>query len=91
MSDRENDATDDALPVVEVPMSRLSPEALAGLIEEFVTRDGTDYGAQENTLAQKRDAVFRQLERGEVVIVFEAESESCNIITKESLARLNQR
>lgn len=30
-----------------VPWDQLSAEALRGLIEEFVTRDGTDYGEVE--------------------------------------------
>ncbi len=29
---------------VELSPDDLSPEALRGLVEEFVTRDGTDYG-----------------------------------------------
>jgi len=69
---------------VEIPASRLSREALDGLIEEFVTRDGTDYGLQEHTLEQKKSAVARQLDRGEVVIVFDPESETCNIIPKDA-------
>lgn len=68
--------------LVEIPMNRLSREALDGLIEEFVTRDGTDYGLQEQTLEQKKIAVIRQLERGEIAIVFDSESETCNIIVK---------
>ena len=47
---------------LEIPASRLSRDALDGLIEEFVTRDGTDYGAQEHTLEQKKNAVVRQLD-----------------------------
>jgi uncharacterized protein len=70
---------------VEVPASRLSRKALDGLIEEFVTRDGTDYGEQEQTLEQKKSAVARQLDRGEVVIVFDPESETCNLIRKEAI------
>jgi uncharacterized protein YheU (UPF0270 family) len=69
---------------VEIPPSRLSREALDGLIEEFVTREGTDYGEQEHTLEQKKRAVARQLDRGEVVIVFDPESETCNIIPKNA-------
>ena len=68
---------------VEIPVERLSHEALDGLIEEFVTRDGTDYGSQEPTLAQKKIAVARQLDRGEIVIVFDAQSETCNIVPKD--------
>lgn len=65
-------------------MKRISREALDGLIEEFVTRDGTDYGVQEYTLEEKKGAVVRQLDRGEVMIVFDSESETCNIILKEA-------
>lgn len=77
-------AADQASERVEIPASRLSRDALDGLIEEFVTRDGTDYGEQEYTLEEKKNAVARQLERGEVVIVFDPESETCNIIPKNA-------
>ena len=49
---------------VEIPAETLSRQALDGLIEEFVTRDGTDYGAEERTLDDKKSAVARQLDRG---------------------------
>lgn len=70
---------------VEVPSSSLSPEALNGVVEEFVTREGTDYGHGDHSLAQKMQSVFRQLERGEVAIVFDPESQSCNILTREAI------
>ena len=59
---------------VQIHAQALSPEALEGLIEEFVTRDGTDYGLEERTLDDKKAAVRRQLDRGEVVIVFDPET-----------------
>ena len=68
---------------MQIPIERLSPEALDGLIEEFVTRDGTDYGLKEQTTEEKKSAVIRQLQRGEVVVVFDQESESCNIVTRD--------
>ena len=68
---------------LEIPIERLSPEALDGLIEEFVTRGGTDYDLREQTLEEKKRAIVRQLERGEVVVVFDAESESCTIVLKD--------
>jgi uncharacterized protein YheU (UPF0270 family) len=64
---------------VEVPVSALSIDALRALVEEFVTRDGTDYGAIERDLDSKVAAVLRQLERGEVRIVFDPESETITI------------
>ncbi|MFO1388064.1 YheU family protein [Cellvibrio sp.] len=65
-----------------IPHQQLSSEALQGLIEEFITREGTDYGAVEVSLAQKLDQVKRQLDRGNVVIVFDPASESVSILTK---------
>jgi uncharacterized protein YheU (UPF0270 family) len=63
-----------------VPAKALSPDALRGLVEEFVTRDGTDYGTRERTLEEKVRDVLRQLERGEARIVFDPASRSVNIV-----------
>ena len=65
---------------VEVPFSDLAPETLRNLAEEFVTRDGTDYGAVEKTLDQKVAGLMRELETGEAKIYFEAESGTVNIV-----------
>ena len=69
---------------VEIPRESLSPDALRGLIEEFVTRDGTDYGSVERTLEEKVAAVERQLASGEVRIFFEPESESVTLLPVEA-------
>jgi uncharacterized protein len=71
---------------VEVPHGALSAEALRGVIEEFVTRAGTDYGTQERTIEEKITDVTRQLERGEVVIVLDAETATTNIIAAGACA-----
>lgn len=64
-----------------IPHQTLSADALQGMVEEFVTRSGTDYGADEASLAEKVQAVMRQLEKGEAVIVFDPAFETCNITT----------
>lgn len=51
-----------------------------------MTREGTDYGLYEVSLATKVEQVRRQLERGQVVIVFDPLSESVSILTREELA-----
>lgn len=63
----------------------LSAESLRGLVEEFVSRDGTDYGRLEKSLDQKVDAVMRQLERGEVSIVFDRDEERANLVSSREL------
>jgi uncharacterized protein len=67
---------------VEVPHTELAPDVLRRLVEEFVTRDGTDYGAVERTLAQKVAAVMRQLAAGEAAIVVDAERERIDIVDR---------
>lgn len=62
-----------------VPWHSLSADALNGVIEEFVTREGTDYGFHEVSLAEKCAAVQRQIEQGEAVIIFNDEDHTCSI------------
>jgi uncharacterized protein YheU (UPF0270 family) len=71
-----------------IPIERLSVDALEGLIDEFVTREGTDYGLETHSFDSKRMAVRKQLESGDVVIVFDVESESCNLIRRIDLPRV---
>ena len=62
-----------------IPHQMLSPDALRGVIEAFVTREGTDYGAQEVPLETKVMQVRQQLEAGTAVIVFDEDTESCTL------------
>lgn len=68
---------------VEVPHGMLAPETLDTLIREFVMREGTDYGAVEASLERKVNDIQRQLERGELVIVFDLASETGSIVPKK--------
>ena len=80
-------ADDDERRGAEIPADQLSPEALRGLAEEFVTRDGTDYGAVERSVEEKIEAVLAQLRSGEARVVFDPESESANIVLGRDLAK----
>ncbi len=68
-------------PVV-VPWQDLAADTLEAMVEEFVTRDGTDYGEQEASLASKVSQVKRSLELGEYLIVYFPADQSVNIISK---------
>jgi len=65
---------------VEVPFDQLEPETLRRLAEEFVTRDGTDYGRIEKSLEEKVTRLLHQLQQGKAKIYFEAETQSINIV-----------
>jgi hypothetical protein len=62
-----------------IPHRQLSPEALSGLIEEFVTRDGTDSGYTRGSLVESVSMVRRQLDAGQAVIVYDNRTNTCNI------------
>ena len=67
--------------------AQLSPQALRGLVEEFVTRDGTDYGAVERSVEDKIARVEAQLASGEVCIVFDPQTESANLVLARDLGK----
>jgi len=71
-----------------IPHGRLTVEALRGVIEEFVTREGTDYGGVSVRLASKVQQVRGQLDRGEAFLVYDADTSSCNIIPAPTGDRL---
>lgn len=71
-----------------VPANFLSADALSGLIEEFVTRDGTDYGEVEVSLAERVEQVRQQIERGEALILFDSATETTTIIPAADLAKV---
>ncbi|MFT5446636.1 MAG: hypothetical protein ACI9DC_001806 [Gammaproteobacteria bacterium] len=73
---------------IQIPQDTISTDALDGLIEEFVTRDGTDYGFEERSLREKKSAVMTQISRGDAVIVFDSDTETCNIVLKTEVAGL---
>ena len=70
---------------MRIPHKKLNPLTLQSLIEEFVTRDGTDYGEHEASLETRVAMVREQLERGAVVIWFDPDTESCTLLTREQL------
>jgi uncharacterized protein YheU (UPF0270 family) len=70
-----------------IPHEKLSPQALRGLIEEVVTRDGTDNGYVQATLERNVAMVMAQLRRKEVVVVYDAATRTANIVPTQYLTR----
>ncbi|MCC5887153.1 MAG: YheU family protein [Gammaproteobacteria bacterium] len=64
---------------MEIPSNQLSPDALRGIIEEFVTREGTEYGSSEVPLETKIAQVAAQIRRGDVVIDFDPTTDSVDL------------
>lgn len=69
-----------------VPWQAVQPETLDNLIEEYVTRDGTDYGEQEISLSRRVEQIRAKLQSGEAVLLFSESTGLCNIVAKDSLS-----
>jgi uncharacterized protein YheU (UPF0270 family) len=73
--------------VIEIPAERLNAEIMTAIIEEFILREGTDYGAQEVDFASKISQVKALLEAGEVTITFDPKTENCTLLTRQQFRR----
>ena len=69
---------------MKIPYAELSQEALLGVIDAFILREGTDYGHEEITIDQKRSRVLSMLQSGEAEIVFYQESDHIDIVLVKS-------
>ncbi len=62
-----------------VPWQKLKTETLHALVEAFVLREGTDYGEREASMDTKIDHVMKRLNSNEVAVVFDPETETCDL------------
>ena len=69
--------------LIEIPWQELQSSTLQNLVEEYVTRDGTDYGETEVPVQMKVEQVIAGIKQKRYVIVFDPEMESAQIITGE--------
>ena len=63
-----------------IPVNKLSSHALKGVIEEFISRNGTDYGAIEASLETSFTQVKSKLKDGSAVLVFDDQTETTGIL-----------
>ena len=75
------------MPII-VPWKEIPADALDNLIEEFVTRDGTDYGDTEIATSAKVEQVRNQLKKEEASVVFDDVTESVSIMSREQIKEL---
>ena len=71
-----------------VPIEQLNSDILRNIAEDFITRDGTDYGEVELTLDEKVECLLVQVKQGDVLISFDEEAESITLIEANEARRL---
>jgi|TARA_B100000780_G_scaffold14231_1_gene9553 uncharacterized protein YheU (UPF0270 family) len=76
--------------VIEIPSERLTDDTLNAVIEEYILREGTDYGVQEISLQSKIKQVESQLARGDVLITFDQATETCTLLTRHQFRQFTE-
>ena len=69
---------------IEIPWQRLSPEQLKAVAEAYILREGTDYGLEELAIDVKLKRLLGLIQQREVIITFDASTESFNIIRRNT-------
>lgn len=66
-----------------IPLEQLSADALHGIIESYILREGTDYGMEECSMADKITQIKAQLTAKKIVLVYSELHETVNILATE--------
>jgi uncharacterized protein YheU (UPF0270 family) len=72
---------------IQVPIHAIDEETLARLVEEFVTRDGTDYGLTEISTERKVTRAMAALDTGKTIVIFEPSTGTVTLVDAETFAR----
>lgn len=70
-----------------MPPERVPEASLKALLEEFASRDGTDYGARETPLSARVNQLRDGLCRGSLALLFDADSQTWDVLSADN-ARL---
>lgn len=73
---------------VRVPLQRLQGDVLQALLEEFATRDGTDYGERESPLDDKVGRLRQQLQSEDLQILYDVASEQWDLVPRAQAEQL---
>jgi hypothetical protein len=82
------DLNEEKLKPVHIQPELLAPEILNSVLEEYIHREGTNYGEVEYSLEAKVKQLHSQIVKGDVLIVFDPESESVTLMTRNEFQKL---
>ncbi len=68
-----------------IPPERLTEEVIRGIIESYISREGTDYGVEELSLAEKVADVLPSVMVGNVLISFDETTQTLTLLNKEQI------
>jgi uncharacterized protein len=74
--------------MIRIPINELSQEALHAILEAYVLREGTDYGTQDVALEVKVQQLKSQLEKNDIVLVYDQTENQCNLMVEHQWSKL---
>lgn len=75
---------------IEIAPSQLSSDALNGIIENFILREGTDYGVVEVEFDKKKSQIQKQIDCGDVKIIYDQSTETVSLIMANDFRKLKK-
>lgn len=66
-----------------IPIEQVSQATLTAIIENFVLREGTEYGEEDISINEKIAQVSAQLKQGSAILVYSQLHETVNIMPAE--------
>jgi len=68
--------------MIKIPVAALSRDALLGVIDDYINREGTDYGHRDIGIDEKRAAVLQALHDGHAEITYDPSSRTTTIVAR---------
>lgn len=68
-----------------IPSDEIEPSVLKAIIEQYVLREGTEYGSRDYSLEEKVARVEAQIKKGDVIIMWSETHETVNLVSKADL------
>lgn len=68
-----------------IPYDSLASETLMTILDDIVSREGTDYGDYDLSAEQKHQQAMNALKGGQAVLLFDTESETIKMVPKDTL------
>ena len=68
---------------MRIPYQQLDETTLNNLIEQYILREGTDYGEVEFSLQQKTQQVLEQIKNEDIYIMYSELNESVTLVSKQ--------
>ena len=74
-----------------IPIDKIPAGTLINILDDFILREGTDYGHAEVSLEDKRSTIKANIIKGKYVITYSELHETCSIHPTESFGKLPKR